>query len=343
MSPEQAEGLLDRLGPRSDVYSLGATLYCLLTGKPPFAGDVAEMLRAVQNGTFAPPREVDPSIDRSLEAICLKAMAIAPEDRYASAKALADDVERWMADEPPSAVPEPFSRRVRRWAKRRRTAVTGAVAALLVGVIGLGAVLGVQARASSGLAAKNRQLEQTNAELAEARANVQARFTLAMDAIKAFHTGVSEDVILKEPDLKELRTSLLKSASNFYSRLAPLLEKQTDRTSRRALLQANFEVAELADRIGETAEALEAHRHVLAVREAMAAEPGARYRNEDRRRPKLRRRCWATEIGRPDLGRGGSVPESRGASLRASPIPDRWPEPSAGSSCEMPIIPGPAP
>ncbi len=275
MSPEQAEGLLDRLGPRSDVYSLGATLYCLLTGKPPFAGDVAEMLRAVQNGTFAPPREVDPSIDRSLEAICLKAMALAPEDRYASAKALADDVERWMADEPPSAVPEPFSRRARRWAKRRRTAVTAAVAALLVGVIGLGAVLGVQARASAGLAAKNRQLEQTNTELAEARANVQARFTLAMDAIKAFHTGVSEDVILKEPDLKELRTSLLKSASDYYSRLAPLLEKQTDRTSRRALLQANFEVAELADRIGETAEALEAHRHVLAAREAMAAEPGA--------------------------------------------------------------------
>jgi serine/threonine protein kinase len=75
MSPEQAAGDLDRLGPRSDVYSLGATLYCLLTGKAPFAGDVGEVLRKVQRGDFPPPRQLDPSIDKALEAVCLKAMA----------------------------------------------------------------------------------------------------------------------------------------------------------------------------------------------------------------------------------------------------------------------------
>ena len=76
MSPEQAGGDLDRLGPRSDVYSLGATLYCLLTGKPPFEGDdVGEILRKVQRGEFARPRQLDPSIDPALEAVCLKAMA----------------------------------------------------------------------------------------------------------------------------------------------------------------------------------------------------------------------------------------------------------------------------
>ena len=84
MSPEQAEGDLEHLGPRSDVYSLGATLYCLLTGRPPFAGDVAEVIRAVQRGEFRPPRQLDPTIDRALEAVCLKAMAHRPEDRYAS-------------------------------------------------------------------------------------------------------------------------------------------------------------------------------------------------------------------------------------------------------------------
>ena len=85
MSPEQAAGDLDRLGPRSDVYSLGATLYCLLTGKPPFEGDdVGAMLRAVQQGEFPPPRQLDPSIDQALEAVCLKAMALEPEDRYAT-------------------------------------------------------------------------------------------------------------------------------------------------------------------------------------------------------------------------------------------------------------------
>src|SRR5262249_52037175 len=84
MSPEQAEGDLEHLGPRSDVYSLGATLYYLLTGKPPVEGDIAEVLRAAQRGEFPPPRRHDSTIDRALEAVCLKAMAHKLADRYAS-------------------------------------------------------------------------------------------------------------------------------------------------------------------------------------------------------------------------------------------------------------------
>src|SRR5262249_39412192 len=99
MSPEQAEGDLEHPGPRSDVYSLGATLYCLLTGRPPFAGDAVEVIPRVQRGDYRPPRAIDPSIDRALEAICHQAMALKPEDRYGSCRALAEDVERWMADE----------------------------------------------------------------------------------------------------------------------------------------------------------------------------------------------------------------------------------------------------
>ena len=154
MSPEQAAGDLDRLGPRSDVYSLGATLYCLLTGKPPFEGeDIGEILRRVQAGDVRAPREVDPSLDRPLEAVCTKAMATKPEDRYASCRALAEDVERWMADEPVTAYPEPWTRTLIRWLTRHRTGVTGVAAAVLAGVVGLAAVLAVQTRANSQLSA----------------------------------------------------------------------------------------------------------------------------------------------------------------------------------------------
>src|SRR5262245_26271101 len=149
MSPEQARGELDRLGPRSDVYSLGATLYGLLTGQPPFQGDdIGAVLRAVQQGDFSAPRRVDPSIDPALEAVCLKAVAASPGDRYATARALADDVERWAADEPVAAWCEPVSVRARRWARRNRTAVAAALVALVAGVVGLGAVAGVQAQAN---------------------------------------------------------------------------------------------------------------------------------------------------------------------------------------------------
>jgi serine/threonine protein kinase len=115
MSPEQARGEQDRLGPQSDVYSLGATLYCALTGKPPFEGDdVGAILRGVQEGRFPRPRQLDPSLDPALEAVCLKAMATKAENRYATPKALADVLERWMANEPVSAWSEPLARLARR-------------------------------------------------------------------------------------------------------------------------------------------------------------------------------------------------------------------------------------
>jgi hypothetical protein len=152
MSPEQARGDLDQLGPRSDVYSLGSTLFCLLTGSAPYDGDNAlDVIQKVRRGEFAPPRELDPSLDKALEAVCLKAMALKPEDRFASCRALADDLEQWMADEPVMAWTEPWTRKVLRWLTRHRTAVTGAVAAVVVGLVGLAALAGLQSEANRRL------------------------------------------------------------------------------------------------------------------------------------------------------------------------------------------------
>jgi tetratricopeptide (TPR) repeat protein len=165
MSPEQSEGDLEHLGPPSDVYSLGATIYCILTGRPPFDGDLADVIRSVQQGQFPPPRQLDPSIDRLLEAVVLKAMAQKPADRYVSPRALADDVERWMADEPIAAWREPAIRRARRWARRNKTLVTAAAVALvLVGAssVVVGSFIGRQRRLAE---ARAQRAEEVLAEL----------------------------------------------------------------------------------------------------------------------------------------------------------------------------------
>ena len=171
-------------------------------------------------------------------------------------RALADDVERWTADEPVSARPEPFPERARRWMRRRRTTVTAAAVALVVATLGLASVLAVQYRA--------------NAELAAANTQVQARFDLALEAIKTFHSGVSEDVLLKNDNLKPVRDRLLKDAAEFYERLRGQLSGQADRKSRRALRQAYFEMAGLAGKIGSTDQAIANYRQSLAVRRGLA-------------------------------------------------------------------------
>ena len=104
---------------------------------------------------------------------------------------------------------------------------------------------------------------------------MQARYDLAVEAIQAFHTGVSEDFLLKQDQFKELRDRLLRSAQDFYGKLSALLGRETDPASRRALLASNFELADLTGKVGGKEDALKAHRAVLAAREALAAEPGA--------------------------------------------------------------------
>jgi formylglycine-generating enzyme required for sulfatase activity/tRNA A-37 threonylcarbamoyl transferase component Bud32 len=135
MSPEQAAGRLDLLGPRSDVYGLGATLYCLLTGQAPFpSGGAGEVLGRVQKGDYPRPRELDRRIHPALEAVCRKAMALRPEDRYATPQALAEDLENYLADEPVTAYRESLPERLARWRRRHPTLVTATVLVLLTAI-----------------------------------------------------------------------------------------------------------------------------------------------------------------------------------------------------------------
>jgi hypothetical protein len=142
MSPEQARGEVSRLDRRTDVYSLGATLYHLTTGRPPFAGaNALEILSAIASADAPPMRSLRLDIPRDLEAITLKCLEKERSRRYDSAKALADDLDRFLAGEPVRARPAGLIYRThRRFMRHKALAVTGTVAFLLV-LIALGAAL----------------------------------------------------------------------------------------------------------------------------------------------------------------------------------------------------------
>jgi serine/threonine protein kinase len=280
MSPEQAAGDLRRIGPASDVYSLGATLYCLATGRSPFEErEVASMLRRAQAAEFPPPRQIQGRVPRALEAIILKAMARRPEDRYGSARALVEDVELWLADAPLSAYRESWPARLLRWLTRHRVAVTALGAAGLVALAGLMVVLVLEAAANVRLARSRAQVEQANDEhlrqiqkLNAAQARAERLLDLARDAIRSFHSGVSEDVLLKEPQLEGLRKRLLDAASEFYRKLQDELKGDPDPEARSELADSLVSLADLSAAVGSKTEALDALDRAGAIRSTLLSD-----------------------------------------------------------------------
>jgi WD40 repeat protein/serine/threonine protein kinase len=139
MPPEQAEGRVKDVGPRSDVYSLGAILYEMLTGRVPFTGENAmQVLRAACHDDPIPPRRITPDVPDDLQTICLKCLEKEAAKRYGSAQALAEDVGRWLNGEPVAARPASPTERLAKWVRRRPTAA----ALIAVSVVALLALVG---------------------------------------------------------------------------------------------------------------------------------------------------------------------------------------------------------
>jgi tetratricopeptide (TPR) repeat protein len=206
MAPEQAAGRTREIGPVSDVYALGAILYECLTGRPPFrAAILMETLEQVRYQEPVPPSRLQPKVPRDLETICLKCLEKQPSRRYGSARALADDLKRFLNGEPIQARRVRLWERAAKWVRRRPTA------AVLLGVlIAVGLALPVAGLQFSAQLTRRREAEQKR--LNEARAEVHDLNARGQTAARSQDWGQAEVLLDKalekveaEPALADLR------------------------------------------------------------------------------------------------------------------------------------------
>ena len=247
MAPEQAEGRQHDTDWRTDVYGLGAILYEILTGQPPFhAKTTKELLRKVRKETPLPPRHVNPQVAPALQAVCLKALSKAPGDRYASATELAQEVQRYLADEPVLAYPEPWTRRAARWARKHRTAVAAAAGLLVAATAALSV--------STVLIARERNEARTQGE--------QAR-----TAVDDMYTKVAENWL--EDRLDPLQKEFLEKTLNYYEKFTGFAA--TTPAVRLEHGRAYQRMGEIHRKLGRFDDAERAFRKALGLLEPLGA------------------------------------------------------------------------
>lgn len=197
MAPEQAEGNHSTTGPAADVFGLGATLYYLLTKQPPSSDTRDPSSNTFVKGFIRSPRSIQSKVPKPLEAICLKALSSDPQDRYAgSAKALAEDLDSWLADEPVTAWKEPLHVQASRWVRKHKAIVTSGTAAML-----------------ATLAILSWSLGRINRE----KLRAETSFVQAKNAIDSWFTVMTEDNQFDVGALAPVKSQLLNLASINYA------------------------------------------------------------------------------------------------------------------------------
>jgi serine/threonine protein kinase len=259
-SPEQAGGQRALMDHRTDVYSLGATLYELLTLQPIFNGDDRNtILRMILNDEPRPPRSINRSIPPELETIVLKAVAKTPAERYSTARELAEDLQRFLEDRPILAKPPSLMEKGVKWARRRRSVVVSALLVLLLTLAGLSAatVLITQAYERERLKAQ---------EADEQRARADENFRQTWQAVNLL-VQISQEELADDSRLKRLRCRLLDAVLNYYQEL---IKQRRDDPS------LAFELEESRTRVkailGELTTLLEATQYDLLHQRAIQDE-----------------------------------------------------------------------
>jgi eukaryotic-like serine/threonine-protein kinase len=250
MAPEQAQGRHDLVDQRTDIYGLGAILYEILTGRPPFvAPKTAEVIRKVCQEAPTPPRQIVPQIAPGLEAVCLKALRKDKAERYATAAELAQEVRRWLADEPVKAYPEPWTQRASRWARRHKTSVAAAAVLIVTATIALGV--------STLLVSQERN---------EAEAQGQ-------QARQAVHLLTKVADIGFDEQLDPLQEEFLKNALAYY-------EQFTGRASRDPSVRLEHgrafqQMGDIQRKLGRLPESETSYRKAVEMLQPLAAAAGA--------------------------------------------------------------------
>src|SRR5262249_34467296 len=200
MSPEQALAKRVLVDHRTDIYSLGVTLYELLTMEPASAGaDRQELLRQIAFEEPRPPRRLSKAIPAELDTIVLKMMEKNPADRYATAQELADDLERFLKDEPIRAKRPSLSLRVRKWARRHRPGVASAIiTTAAVTAVALAPLRSSLGKISAAFQDKSAALRKTNEELA--RTSYLRNIALAGRELAAGNVGRAEELLDECPE-----------------------------------------------------------------------------------------------------------------------------------------------
>ncbi|MDM4015724.1 serine/threonine-protein kinase [Roseiconus lacunae] len=262
MSPEQAQDA-SRCTKSSDIYSLGATLYFCLTGRPPFrSASAIETLRQVIDEDPVEPRELNRAIDADLQTITLKALSKEPSKRYPSAADLADDLNRYLRGEPILARPVGRIERSIRWCRRNPV-----VASLASGI----ALLLILVATISLLSSM--RLRQHVRRESEARAEAEEFFSVSLNVIHDMVTSYASDSLEHVPQMQTARRDLLLRALSLYKRLSQSRPSNPQLWSQYA--RTRYRIALLHSLLGETQQAENAFADTIEVLESLIDEsPG---------------------------------------------------------------------